>query len=147
MIVETYKHENIFKTQAQTLVCPVNTVGVMGAGLAKQFARRVSGLLLAYQRACRNKELTIKSLWTYSFGKNRKVLCFPTKIDWRNDSDIDWVEGNLKRLAEEYEYLEITSLAIPPVGCGKGNLDWGDVKPLVIKYLDPLPIPVYVYED
>jgi O-acetyl-ADP-ribose deacetylase (regulator of RNase III) len=137
---------DIMLSECQTLTCPVNVVGVMGAGLAKTMAREYPGLLHAYRQACRSSKLKVTSLWVYKLPDGRQILCFPTKKHWKDPSRIEWVEHNLKLLSQSWEELNITSLAIPRLGCGLGGLDWDkEVLPLVYKYLDKIPIPVYVY--
>lgn len=147
MIVEWVSGKNILYSHTQTLICPVNTVGVMGNGLAKYFSLKIKRLLFHYQRACRTKELTTDKPWIFKSSPQLWVMCFATKKDWRNPSELEWIESGLKYIAENYEQLGITSLSIPMIGCGKGQLVWEDVKPLIIKYLDPVKLPVYVYVD
>ena len=76
-----------------------------------------------------------------------QILNFPTKGHWREGSNLSDIEAGLKYLAENYEKLEINSIALPPLGCGQGGLNWKDVKGLINKYLGPLDLlDVYVYE-
>lgn len=136
---------DIFKCQAQTLVCPVNTVGVMGNGLARAFRDRFEGLYEAFQKACENGTFSNCGFFLYHFSDTRKILCFPTKRHWKNDSRIEWIDKGLERIVKDYERLGITSLAVPPLGCGKGNLKWEDVRPLIYHHLDPIDIKVGVF--
>jgi len=137
---------DILKSDLQTVVCPVNVVGVMGKGLALEMAKEYPGLLAAYKNVCRTEELTIENIWLYKVNSRRYVLCFPTKIHWRNPSQIEWIDNNLALLADKYETLGIKSLAMPRIGCGLGGLNWElDIRPLVYKHLDKLPIPIVVY--
>lgn len=137
---------DIFTSGAQTLVCPVNTTGAMGAGLAMAFRNRCPGLYDAYRRVCYTKELTTESLFLYKpEGGGANVLCLPTKGDWKDDSKLPQVDAILRKLSEEYEELGITSLAFPPVGCGLGRLDYVlNLKPLLYRYFDPVNIPVKI---
>lgn len=137
---------NIFHSSAHTLVCPVNTVGVMGAGLAKAFSIKFPGLLSDYRRACKLKLLTVEKPWVFHANKDRAVLCFATKKHWKDDSDIEWIRSGLHYLSEHYQELGIKSLAMPMVGCGLGGLKWQDVFPLVYEYLDPIEIFVETIE-
>ena len=73
------------------------------------------------------------------------VLNFPTKNDWRRPSQIEWVDDGLKILRDHYQELGITSLALPPLGCGLGGLDWADVWPLIQKHLGDLPIEIELW--
>ena len=138
--------KDIFRSKCQTLVCPVNTVGVMGAGLAKAFKEKYPGLNAFYRNACEEGELTIDTLmiWTVP-GKKRKVLLFPTKQDWRAPSNIEWIEANLRELARFYCALGVESLAMPAVGCGCGGLDWHEqVRDLTYRHLYPISLQVEI---
>lgn len=138
-------HGNILESMLQTLVVPVNTVGVMGAGLAKQFKLVYPTMFEAYQKACREKVFVKKGIFVFTYTKGRKILCLPTKRDWKHLSKIVWVDHALSIIARDYKEYEITSLAIPPIGCGLGGLEWTDVYPLIKEYLDPLDIDVEIY--
>ena len=129
---------DIFQAGSQVLVCPVNCVGVMGAGLAKSMSKRVPGLEGAYRRALQAGSLGLGKPWMYSdHGWN--ILCFATKDHWRNESDIDWIRSGLAYIKQHYVDLGIRSMAISPIGCGLGGLDWNkEVRPLVYEYLNPL---------
>lgn len=145
MIVGTSMN-NIFDSCAHTLVCPVNTVGVMGAGLAKQFARRYPSIVNDYRQDCRSGNLTVEKPCVYHFNDDEAVLCFATKKHWKNDSQIDWIRSGLNYLANHYKDMGIKSLAVPMLGCGLGQLDWWEVYPIVYECLDPIPILVETVE-
>lgn len=140
---------DILQSRCQTLVCPVNVVGIMGKGLAEQMSVKYSGLFYNYRKACLSGLLTINTLWVYPlrlYKSDKQVLCFPTKQHWKPNSKLEWIEANLKTLATEYEEMNIKSIAIPMLGCGEGKLDWEkEVRPLIHKYLGKLPIPITVY--
>lgn len=141
------QNSDIFESDCQTLICPVNTVGVMGNGLALAFRNRVPGLFKAYQEACNNGEFQRRGMFLFTSTNGVRVLCFPTKKHWRMPSKIRWIDAVLKILATTYEHHGITSLAVPPIGCGKGTLVWcTDVRPLVELHLGSLPIRVDVFE-
>jgi O-acetyl-ADP-ribose deacetylase (regulator of RNase III) len=74
-------------------------------------------------------------------------MLFPTKKHWRSPSKIEYIEKGLEKFARSYEDLEIESIAFPRLGCGNGGLDWNEVRPIMEKYLKPLPIQIYVYVD
>lgn len=136
---------NLFNTSMQTLVCPVNCRGVMGAGLALAFKQRFPGLFLNYYRTVQSNSITINKPVVVPIGINRFVLCFATKIDWRDDSKTEYVEAGLKAFAKNYESLGVTTASFPMLGCGKGNLDYmSQVRPLMHQYLDPLPIEIEI---
>lgn len=137
---------NIHTHHAQTLTCPVNTVAVMGAGLARAMRNRIHGLNDYYKGLCRTGKLAVGVCQTYKIpGQEQQVLLFPTKGHWKDPSDTEIVESGLKHLVENLEELDIKELAMIPLGCGLGQLDYTkDVKPLIYKYLDPLDIDVYL---
>lgn len=136
---------NILESECQTLVCPVNTVGVMGNGLALAFREEYPGLLVAYQRFCWAGLFARKGFFVFDVSETRKVLCLPTKRHWRYNSRIEWVDMALARVASDYAEYGITSLAIPAVGCGKGRLDWDDVYNLIKNHMNRIPLNVTVY--
>lgn len=140
---------NIFDTNAQCLVNPVNTVGVMGAGLALKFKRQYPHMFNMYKLHCNSGTLKVGSLMFYksSVEKNSKIIClFPTKEHWKNPSKIEYIKLGLQSFVQYYQEWNITSVAFPLLGCGLGGLDWEhEVQPLYIKYLSPLPINVSVY--
>lgn len=141
MIIFDEQH-NLLESTLQTLVNPVNTEGVMGAGLALAFRDKFPGLFQEYREACQDDVFSRKGLFVFDVDVSRKVLCLPTKRQWRHPSRIEWIEEGLWYLAKDYERYGITSLAIPEVGCGRGQLSWADVRPLIYQYLDPIAIPV-----
>ena len=87
--------KNILESDCQTLVCPVNVVGVMGKGLAKAMADEYPGLLHAYRQACKRGTLRVDTLWVYKMSEEKQILCFPTKEHWRWPSKLEWVDHNL----------------------------------------------------
>lgn len=137
-------HNNIFTSGAQTLVCPVNRVGVMGNGLALYFSLRYKGLKEAYVRACEEDVFDMKGFFIHDQTPNLKILCFPTKHHWAKPSNINDIESTLLDIRNTYRELGITSLAMPLVGCGKGGLSPHDVIYLIERYLGQLDIPVYL---
>jgi O-acetyl-ADP-ribose deacetylase (regulator of RNase III) len=140
-----YLQTDLFASPAQTLVNPVNTEGVMGKGIAKLFKERYPEMFREYQRLCDGGELRTGTLMLWR-GPDRWVLNFPTKTNWRLPSTLAYVQAGLEKLVASYEALGITSISFPPLGCGNGNLDWEEVKPLMESYLKDLPIQVYVHE-
>lgn len=143
------KKGDIFNSTAQVLTNTVNTVGVMGAGLAKRFRERFPEMYEDYKERCRQKEVKVglPYLWKPPNGEGKWVLNFPTKKSWRGGSRLEWIEQGLKYLLEHYEEWGIQSLAMPALGCDLGGLDWEtQVKPLMIRYLSQMNIPVEIYE-
>ena len=86
-----YIEGDIFNSPAQVVVNTVNTVGVMGKGIAKEYKDRYPEMFRLYKEACRNKKLTIGKLMLW-YGEDRWILNFPTKEDWRGKSKIEYIE-------------------------------------------------------
>lgn len=140
-----YRRTNLLESNAQTLVNTVNCVGVMGKGIAKAFKEREPGMFAAYKRICDQKLLEPGKLWLWQ-GSEDWILNFPTKIHWRNPSQIEWIEAGLAKFVSEYEKRGIREISFPRLGCGNGGLDWDDVRPVMERYLSDLPIPVYIHD-
>lgn len=139
-----YIEGNIFDSPAQVIVNTVNTVGVMGKGIAKECKERYPEMFQLYQQACKSQKLTIGKLMLW-YGEDRWVLNFPTKIHWRGRSKIEYIEKGLKEFCDKYIDYNITSVAFPKLGCGNGGLEWNIVKPLMEEYLHSLPLDIYIY--
>lgn len=139
-----YIEGNIFNSPAQVIVNTVNTVGVMGKGLALSFKKRYPHMFESYKHACDKHLLTIGKLMLY-YAPDHWILMFPTKENWRNPSKLEYLEAGLNKFVNTYAEKGITSIAFPKLGCGNGELSWSDVKPLMEKYLKQLPITVYIY--
>ena len=141
-----YIEGNIFDSPAQVIVNTVNTVGVMGKGIALEFKNRYPQMFEKYKTACEKHMLTIGKLMLVS-APDHMLLLFPTKENWRYPSKISYIEQGLKRFCDNYAQRGITSIAFPKLGCGNGELDWNEVHPLMERYLKDLPIDVYIYLD
>lgn len=139
-----YIEGNIFNSPAQVIVNTVNTVGAMGKGLALSFKKRYPKMFEAYKIACDKHQLTIGKLMLY-YAPDHWIMMFPTKESWRNPSKLEYLEAGLNKFVTTYAEKKITSIAFPKLGCGNGELSWADVKPVMEKYLRPLPITVYIY--
>lgn len=140
-----YRRTDLFSSPAQTLVNTVNCVGVMGKGIAKEFRERDPQMFAAYKRICDDKRLAPGKLWLWR-GADYLTLNFPTKIHWRSPSKLEWVEAGLKKFATCYADVGIEEISFPRLGCGNGGLDWEEVRPLMEKYLKPLPIDIYIHD-
>lgn len=135
---------NVFTVDAQTVTCTVNVVGVMGAGVAKEYKHRYPEAFKNYRTAC-NRGFKTGQLLLQRLSDGRLGLCFPTKQHWQNPSQLEWIEQGLIKLVETYKRCGITSLAITPLGCANGQLDYAtQVRPLMLKYLNQLDIPVFI---
>lgn len=143
MIVE--RSGNLLRDDAQALVNTVNTVGVMGKGLALQFRRAFPDNYEAYLRACADGVVQPGKVFVTPFGEGRWVLNFPTKRHWRQRSRIEDIRDGLDDLIRILKDLRIESIAVPPLGCGNGGLPWDVVRPLIIEKLAPLDVTVHLY--
>ena len=141
----TYVVGSLFESPAHTLVNTVNTEGVMGKGIAKQFKTIYPEMFGEYQRLCERGQFTIGQLWLHK-TPNKWVLNFPTKTTWRKPSKVEYIERGLKKFADKFSDWGITSVAFPLLGCGNGELNWeSQVQPLMEDYLADLPIQVYIH--
>lgn len=136
---------DIFESDAQTVVNTVNCVGIMGKGLAQQFRVRFPEMFKDYVRRCEAGDVKLGRPYLYAplFGK--WILNFPTKDHWRSVTDLDDIVRGLDYLLRHYKEWGITSLAVPPLGCGLGQLDWNVVGPTLYRYLSRMDIPVELY--
>ena len=141
----TYHRTSLLESQAQTIVNTVNTVGVMGKGLAQALKERHPNMFKAYKRICDEHLLDIGKLWLWR-STDQWVLNFPTKKHWRNPSKLAYIEAGLEKFSQQFEIRGIREIAFPRLGCGNGGLDWAEVQPLMHKYLSDLPIRVYIHD-
>ncbi len=136
---------DMFSSNAQTLVNTVNCVGVMGKGVALAFKERFSEMYEEYVRLCNAKRVHLGEPYLYRQLAGPWVLNFPTKDHWRSVSKLSDIVNGLKYLERHYEEWGITSLAVPPLGCGQGGLEWRVVGPTLYRHLSRLKIPVELY--
>lgn len=141
---------NLLEAKTQALVNTVNTVGVMGKGIALQFKENFPTNYKVYALACKNKELIPGKLLVVNEATlegDKLIINFPTKTEWFLKSKYEYIEEGLQELARVIEKYNIESIAIPPLGCGNGGLKWEKVKPMIEKYLGHLTnIDIQVYE-
>ena len=126
-----YTRGNILESEAEVLVNTVNCVGVMGRGIALQFKKAFPENFKAYAAACRREEVQPGRLFVYETGRlapPRYLINFPTKRHWRGKSRMEDIEAGLEALARLIQEREIRSIALPPLGCGLGGLDWPEVR-------------------
>ena len=135
---------DLFASNAQTLVNTVNCVGVMGKGVALEFKKRFPEMFKDYVARCDHHEVRLGRpyLWQLS---TPWVLNFPTKDDWRSVTKLSDIERGLRFLIARYEAWGITSMAVPPLGCGNGQLEWRIVGPTLYRYLTEINVPVELY--
>jgi O-acetyl-ADP-ribose deacetylase (regulator of RNase III) len=133
---------NLLEAQAEALVNTVNTVGVMGRGIALQFQRAFPANYAAYKKACDAGEVMPGKMFIFeerALGGPRWIVNFPTKRHWKGKSRLEDIRDGLADLAEEVQRLGIRSLAMPPLGCGLGGLDWAQVRPLIESAFSAVP--------
>lgn len=151
-----YKSGSIFDSTAQVLVNPVNCMGVSGAGLAKEFKSRFRAANVVYEKTCKEGKLElfchhiliVAPLGADESLNRRKpaIAYFPTKHYYWDSSRAAVIDKNLRVLAMDLEDLKYTSVAIPALGCGLGNLRWDkDVQPLIEDIFDKSQILAEVY--
>src|ERR1051325_10444421 len=133
---------NLLEADVQALVNTVNTVGVMGKGIALHFKKVFPENFAAYEKACKRKEVQAGRMFIHDLGQltnPRYIINFPTKRHWRGKSKLQDIESGLQALVEDVKRLHIESLALPPLGCGQGGLAWHDVYPLIKNAFAELP--------
>lgn len=145
-----YVTGNLLESDAQALVNTVNTMGVMGKGIALQFKERFSLNFKCYVAAYKKGELKVGKMLVVkenSFQGEKWIINFPTKIEWFKKSQYEYIEEGLKDLVQVIRDYDIKSIAIPPLGCGNGGLNWDKVKPMMERYLKPLEeVDIQVFE-
>lgn len=133
---------NLLQADAEALVNTVNCIGFMGKGIALQFKQAWPENFSRYAKACQASEVRPGQMFIFATGRmvNPKyIINFPTKRHWRGDSRIEDIESGLKALVEDVKRLGIRSIAVPPLGCGNGGLDWEAVGPLILSAFAALP--------
>lgn len=145
----SYVSGNILDANADVLVNTVNAVGVMGKGIALQFKKHYPMNYEAYRNAVKQGIVKPGKVFLYPInttGKVKYIANFATKGHWRYPSQLRWIKTGLEDLKKQIAALNIDSVAIPPLGCGQGGLDWRKVKVLIEDELKDLPLTIYAYE-
>ena len=141
---------NLLKANAEALVNTVNCVGVMGKGIALQFKKAFPDNFAAYRVACQQKQVTPGKMFVHLSGDipdHVTIINFPTKRHWRNPSRMEDIEAGLTALIEEVKNRGIKSIAIPPLGCGLGGLEWSEVRLKIEAAFAELPdVTVLLYQ-
>jgi len=128
------KQGNLLTASAEALVNTVNCVGYMGRGMALQFKKAFPENFTEYQKACRVGQVQPGKMFVFETGSMlapRYIINFPTKRHWRGKSRYEDIEAGLRALFKEVKGLGIRSIAVPPLGCGLGGLDWKRVRPMI----------------
>jgi len=141
---------NILESPAEALVNTVNTVGIMGKGIALQFKKAFPSNYHAYKKACDKGEITTGKIFVFKdkhplYGE-KWILNFPTKKHWRHPSRYAYIEEGLEDLKRVIETYGIRSIAIPPLGAGNGKLKWEKVKEIIVRQLQNMDLDIFIYE-
>ena len=140
---------NLLDAETEAVVNTVNTVGIMGRGIALQFKERFPENFKAYEAACKADKVEIGRMFvtrTSILSNPRWIINFPTKKHWRNPTKIEWVVDGLQDLRRFIDQEGIRSISIPPLGCGNGGLQWSRVKREIEFALSELDLEIVVYE-
>ena len=133
---------NLLQVDAEALVNTVNCDGFMGKGIALQFKQAWPENFDAYAKACRAKEVRPGQMFIWETGRimnPQYIINFPTKRHWRGKALIEDIRSGLRALVADVRRLGIHSVAVPPLGCGNGGLNWQDVRPLIEAAFSELP--------
>lgn len=146
----TYTKGNLLDADVEVLVNAVNTVGVMGKGIALMFKQRFPKNMQEYVVACKAGQVQIGQMFatrTDATTGAKWIVNFPTKQHWRGYSQMAWIEEGLQDLRRFIIENDIKSIAIPPLGAGLGGLSWHDVKPRIIEALQDLTdVNIVIFE-
>lgn len=141
-----WKTGDLFKQKADIYVNPVNCVGVMGKGIAKEFKKRYPNMFLDYKSHCSCGHLQV-GVVIECVDNGQSIFLFPTKVHWKGQSYYMYIERGLKTMCQLLmQPKRNCSIAIPALGCGNGGLEWEGVKPLIVEYLGDLSNDIYVFE-
>ncbi|WP_299461601.1 macro domain-containing protein [uncultured Microscilla sp.] len=149
MAITFKKAGSLFDENVAAIVNPVNTVGVMGKGLALEFKKRFPKNYELYRTACKSDEVCTGQMFVTHTGNTPGIIVnFPTKQHWRGKSKLAYVSEGLDDLAKVIATEKVASIALPPLGCGYGGLAWAEVKPLIEEKLAEVAndVEVIVFE-
>ncbi len=136
---------DMFESECQTLVNTVNCIGIMGKGIALEFKKRFPDMFKEYEARCQRSEVKLGRPYLHKRIVPPWILNFPTKDHWRSVTRLADIEEGLRYLLRFYKEWGITSLAVPPLGCGQGQLEWRIVGPTLYRYLTRMDISVQLY--
>jgi O-acetyl-ADP-ribose deacetylase (regulator of RNase III) len=143
---------NLLNDDSDVLVCTTNAMGVMGKGIALDFAKRWPSIVSPYKEACQKRLLKGGACCLFHlptqdlFSPHKRYwAAFCTKHDWRQPSQYEWVESGMRQLVSEMESNHLTSVAIPALGCGLGGLQWTKVKTIIEEVMQGHSIQARIY--
>lgn len=136
---------DILKSKKHALVNTVNCVGIMGKGVALGFKRRYPEMFREYAELCMNKQVKLGEPYPYYADDGHVIVNFPTKNHWRAVSRLSDIVAGLRFLQDHYREWGLKSIAVPPLGCGNGQLEWRVVGPTLHRELAKLDIPVELF--
>jgi O-acetyl-ADP-ribose deacetylase (regulator of RNase III) len=145
----SFKKGDLLKADAEALVNTVNTFGVMGKGIALQFKNQFPHNYSVYREACKLGKFKIGEVLLVKdcdLLREKYIINFPTKEHWKSGSKYEYIEKGLKALKEVLLEHNIKSVALPPLGCGNGGLDWNKIKPMIVAALNDVPSEIQVFE-
>jgi O-acetyl-ADP-ribose deacetylase (regulator of RNase III) len=146
----SYTQGNLLEASTEALVNAVNTVGVMGKGVALMFKERFADNFRQYAAACKRSEVQIGKVFVTEpreLDGPKWIVNFPTKREWRAPSRMEWIVQGLKDLRRFIVENEVKSIAIPPLGAGNGGLNWAEVKNHIEEALGDLPnVNIQIFE-
>jgi O-acetyl-ADP-ribose deacetylase (regulator of RNase III) len=145
----TFTQGNLLEARTEALVNTVNTVGVMGKGIALMFKERFAENFRRYAAACKAGQVRVGRMFVTEvneLGGPRWIVNFPTKQHWRGQSRLEWIIEGLQDLRRFLIENEVKSVAIPPLGAGNGGLDWVNVRSQIEVALAGLDTDIIVFE-
>lgn len=145
----TFTQGNLLEARAEALVNTVNTVGVMGKGIALMFKERFAENFRLYAAACKAKDVRTGKMFiteVHELDGPRWIVNFPTKQHWRDPSRLEWVQSGLQDLRRFLLAEDVQSVALPALGAGLGGLSWPAVRAEIEAALADLPVDVRVYQ-
>jgi len=144
-----YKSGNILEANTEALVNTVNCVGVMGRGIALQFRNAFPDNYRAYKAACDRREVISGRMFVFDlnrFENPKLIINFPTKRHWKAKSRMDDIKSGLQDLVRVLREYGVNSVAIPPLGCGLGGLNWREVRSMLESALAAVPnLSAHIY--
>ena len=140
---------NLLEDSAEAYVNTVNTVGVMGKGIALQFKQAFPDVFKQYAKDCKKGLVQVGEMHVVpvdGLANPKYIINFPTKKNWRNPSELNYIQDGLQDLVHVIRANNIRSIALPPLGCGNGGLDWHVVRPLIVEAFKDVDVEVHLYE-